>query len=91
MNPNSTPGVLEKAESLTTDRHTVNDVKKCLNPFCRVPLSPSPRSRRRYCSDRCKLDHWAILRTAELVALADLSEEQVWEVLREVCEQEAEG
>lgn len=62
----------------------------CQSPFCKSSLNPSARRPKRYCSPRCKLDHWAILRTAELVALAGLTEEQTWEVLREVVEAEAE-
>ena len=43
------------------------------NPFCKSDIEPLPdgwrRTERRFCSDGCKMDAWAIRRTAKLFEL----------------------
>jgi hypothetical protein len=56
-------------QSLTTSN---GHSDKCGNPFCDSIIEPLPdgwrRTARRYCSDRCKLDGYALRRVRLLVA-----------------------
>jgi len=44
---------------------------RCQNPFCKSIIEPLPdgyrRTARRYCSDRCKLDGYALRRAKALL------------------------
>lgn len=47
--------------------------RTCRNPFCRMPLSEGkrkPGTPKRYCSDDCRLDGWALRRVVKLIAKA---------------------
>lgn len=63
----------------------------CQSPVCEKKLHSEgkPKRKRRFCSDRCRLDRHMLLRIAEL--FSSLSQDEAWDVLREVCEAEAEG
>ena len=45
---------------------------KCQNPFCKSVIEPLPdgwrRTKRRYCSNRCKLDGYALRRAKALLS-----------------------
>jgi hypothetical protein len=65
---------------------SVNDVEMpsleaCENPLCDSRFQPSGTcmQKRRFCSDRCRMDHWVLNRAARL--LSPLGEETAWEVL----------
>ena len=50
---------------------------KCGNPFCNSIIEPLPygyrRTARRYCSNRCKLDGYALRRAKALLAKVGIS------------------
>jgi len=56
-------------------------LEACQNPLCKVDLSSEgkPKRDRRFCSDRCKLDGWALRRSAEL--LLPKGQEEGWKML----------
>jgi hypothetical protein len=41
--------------------------ERCLNPICNAELGPRHRRSKKYCSDRCRLDGWALARAARLL------------------------
>ena len=55
-------------ESLTTSN---GQSDACQNPFCKSVIEPLPdgwrRTTRRYCSNRCKLDGYAVRRAKALL------------------------
>ena len=65
------------------------DSDSCLSPFCGNRIEPAPpekrrRTPRRFCSDRCKLDHWALVRVRRL--LRDVGPERAREILKRSAE-----
>ena len=56
-------------QSLTTSS---GQSDACQNPFCKSVIEPLPdgwrRTKRRYCSNRCKLDGYALRRAKALLA-----------------------
>jgi hypothetical protein len=68
------------------DSTSVNDVEtasleSCANPLCESSFTASgtPMQKRRFCSDRCRMDHWVLVRAGKLIIR--LGEEQAWQVL----------
>ena len=49
--------------------HIKNDSRRCVNPFCNAPMGEvsSQGKHRRYCSDRCRLDGYALRRAKALL------------------------
>jgi len=45
----------------------MNTSEQCANPICTKILPPGSRSDRRFCSDACRLDGWALARAAKLL------------------------
>lgn len=41
--------------------------ERCLNPICRAELGPRKRKRKKFCSDRCRLNGWVLARAARLL------------------------
>jgi len=41
--------------------------ERCLNPVCKADLGPRKRRNKKFCSDRCRLDGWALARAAQLL------------------------
>jgi hypothetical protein len=41
--------------------------EECLNPICKAPLGPRKRRTKKFCSDRCRLDGWALAHAARLL------------------------
>lgn len=54
----------------------------CHNPFCNNPVESGKRKPRRFCSDRCKMDTWALRRVAEM--LIPLGPAEGWRVLEDL-------
>ncbi len=58
-----------RSQSLTTSSGQSN---ACGNPFCKALIEPLPegyrRTARRYCSNRCKLDCYALRRVAAIIS-----------------------
>ena len=61
------------SQSLTTSSE---QSYACGNPFCKAIIEPLPegyrRTARRYCSDRCKLDCYALRRVAAIISQVGL-------------------
>ncbi len=70
-------------QSLTMERSIVNDGKRpCLNPFCtrQIETRPGAPRPRLFCSNRCKMDHWLLVRAGELIL--PLGPSKGWEILQ---------
>lgn len=77
-------GVPREIKNQNVDRGTINQgakvshravngrktgiVNVCQNPICRTSLPPDSRESRRFCSDKCRLDGWALNRAAKILA-----------------------
>lgn len=56
-------------------------LEACQNPLCKVdlPSEGKPKRNRRFCSNECKLDGWALRKAAEL--LLPKGQEEAWNML----------
>jgi hypothetical protein len=63
----------QKARSFATEPLTTREShSRCANPFCKAVIEPLEdghwrRTRRRSCSDRCKMDCYVIRRAKEML------------------------
>ncbi len=58
--------------------------EKCFNPLCENPVVTHPKAihPRRFCSDRCRMDHWVLRRVAEM--LSPLGPARGWGILQDL-------
>ena len=66
-------GIHSEAPTLNTEPLTTSSDRFCESPACPNAVEPLGdgwrRTERRFCSDGCKMDAWAIRRTAKLFEL----------------------
>ena len=72
---------------------SVNAVKTdfliaCGNPTCNLAFEASGTAMqpRRFCSDRCRMDHWILRKAGAL--LVELGQAKAWALLKEVTAKE---
>jgi len=65
--------------------------ERCLNPLCENPVVTHPKAiyLRRFCSDRCRMDHWVLRRVA--VMLSPLGPAKGWKILQGLENGDTEG
>jgi hypothetical protein len=72
-------------------------LKACSNPVCKNPIPELPangtkrwrRTKRRFCSDRCRIDGWVLARAARI--LFCLEPEEWWAILDTIKEHKAKA
>jgi hypothetical protein len=78
------PEIFTRGQRLDNEPLTTSSGNPCQGPVCPNRVEPIPegwrRTVRRFCSDRCKMDAWAIRRVRKL--LENATDEQVLEILR---------
>ncbi len=54
----------------------------CANPNCNLPFEASGTAMqpRRFCSDKCRMDHWILRKAGAL--LAPLGKTKAWKILK---------
>jgi hypothetical protein len=80
------PEIFTRGQRLVTEPLTTSssNSERCQNPVCNTPLEPLEngwrRTQRRFCSDGCKMDAWAIRRVRKL--LENETDERALAILR---------